>query len=219
MMIFFKEPRKISPSDLRENHWRETKKLFSYSSVLIFLVAFVFLNGAILTVINNFPIVLDSLWGASDSLKTALLLGIIVASVFGGIIGGWLADRFGSKKTLIWIALFWTIMLTLLALAHDFSQFITTAIVIGFLLGASFAVARVFMSHLAPSNRSNLAFAYFNVIERASALVAPLVWGLAVSGFMGLGSVRYRLALVSMAILIGLSLPFLTKIKLPDAPY
>ena len=216
MLLFFREPVKNSikiPTEKSAISFAQTKLLFLNRNVLLFLVSFIFLNGAILTFINNSPIILDNLWQVPDITKTFILLIAIIASVFGSITGGYFIDCFGSKKTLIYITIGWIIMMPISALISTLSYYIVASIITGFLLGANMTTARVLMSNLAPLSRHNLAFAYFTIIEKTSMFVGPILWGLIVSGFMVLGPWRYRLAIISMALLIVLSLPILLKVK------
>ena len=69
------------------------------------------------------------------------------------------------------------------------------------------------MAYLAPAKNNNLAFSYFNLIERASSLVGPIVWGVVVSGFVSMGSYRYRLATLAVTAFIALGLWSLSKVK------
>jgi len=218
MLLFFKEPEKetfdISPSESRsESCFSKTKKLFQEPDLLMFLVAFAFFNGAIITIANNFPIILEKVWNTPDTVKTLILLAMTTASIIGSITAGHMTDRWNGKRILIGIIIGWVFIVPLSAIMLDFTYYIVTAIIAGFLIGANISVSRAVMSMLVPNEHRNLGFSYFNIMERASTLIGPIVWGLVVSGFVSFGSARYRIALVSMAILISLSLPFLTKIK------
>ena len=81
----------------------ETKLLFSLSSVGFFLLAYFLFNDAILTASNNFPIFLEQVWHVSDTTKTYILLGILITSAIGGTLSGYIADKLGHKRTLIFI--------------------------------------------------------------------------------------------------------------------
>ena len=212
MLLFFqepfKQPQKISLAHELKNLGLETKALLSYGSVAVFLGAYFLFNDAIVTASNNFPIFMEQVWKVSDTIKTYILLGIIIASAIGGIVSGYLADRFGHKRTLIFVLCGWVFILPFLGLVRNFSLFIVTAVLMGFWFGANWAVSRSVMAYLAPPNKHNLVFSYFTLAERASSFLGPITWGLIVSNLISLGSLRYRIAAVAVTgfIIIGLFL-------------
>ena len=109
MLIFFREPKrpkeKLQFISRIKEMITETKLLFSLSSVSLFLIAFFLFNDAILTASNNFSIFLEQVWHVSDTTKTYILLGVLTTSAVGGILSGYIADRFGHKRTLMFILL------------------------------------------------------------------------------------------------------------------
>jgi MFS-type transporter involved in bile tolerance (Atg22 family) len=66
----------------------------------LFLLAYFFFNDAIITSQNNFPIYVQRVFGVSDSIKSILLIGILLTSVLGAFLSGLVADKIGLKKTL-----------------------------------------------------------------------------------------------------------------------
>src|SRR3989338_7700611 len=217
MLIFFKEPtrirNKLSIKSNLKNVLTETKMLFKLSSVSFFLLAYFLFNDAVLTASNNFPIFLEQVWHVSDTVKTYILLGVLITSAIGGALGGIIADRFGHKRTLVFILIGWIILLPLLGIINNFTIFIIATVIMGLWFGSNWTVSRSLMSHIAPKGKHNLVFAYFGLAERASALLGPVVWGLIVSGFISMGSFRYRLAVVVIAIFIVVGLFMLLKVK------
>ena len=216
-LIFFKEPHKNSgPYSLRtetKKFWRESIDLFLYPGMLAFLIAFFFLNDAVLTAANNFPIFLERVWEVSDTIKTYILLGALVTSSVGGIISGLIADKIGHKKTLVAIMIGWIFIVPTLAFIKDFKVFVIAAILMGFWFGANWAVSRSVMGYLAPQGKHNLAFAFFGLMERASSFVGPIVWGLIATNLTSLGSGRYRIAMVSLTVFIILGLIALLRVR------
>ena len=202
MLLFFEEaPRhslRLSALAVAKKTFHESRGLFISSGVAIFFLSYFLFNDAILTAANNFPIFLEQVWRISDATKTYLLLGILVTSAMGGALAGFIADRFGHKRTLGWILSGWVLLLPLVGLIVDFSWFVVATVLMGFWFGATWAVSRSVMAYVAPHGRRNLAFAYFGLAERASSLVGPLAWGAIVSGLVSIGSDRYRIAILSL---------------------
>lgn len=219
MLIWFREPARlgkpavISLQVVYTKVLQETKQLAVLPGVAVFLITYFLLNDAILTAANNFPIYLSQVWGLSDIIKTYILLGIIVTSGIGGLVSGLLADRFGHKRTLIYVTVGWLVIFPLIALVENLVLFVVVTTIMGFWFGSHWAVSRSVMAYLAPSGGHNLAFAYFSLVERSSSFVGPIFWGLMVGGFTLADGSEYRvtLALLSLFILVGLF--FLTRVK------
>ena len=217
MLLFFYEPRCIHEKMSFRNHLQSsiaaTKLLISSSSVALFLLAYFLFNDAILTATNNFAIFLEQVWHVSDTIKTYILLGILVTSAIGGTISGFFADKFGQKKTLMIILSGYLVLFPLLALLTNFILMIIIAMFFGLWYGAMWTVSRSMMSCIAPQGRHNLAFAYFGLAERASSLLGPIIWGLIVSGFVSWGSVRYRIAVIAVTFFIIAGMVVLSKVR------
>lgn len=220
MLLFFKEPKKSSSENFKldikqefKNIFTETKSLFKYPGVALFMLAYFLFNDAILTASNNFPIFLEQVWGVSDTVKTGILLGILITSGLGGLIGGNIADRFGHKRTLVFIISGWILILPIVGFVTNFTLFIIATTLMGFWFGSNWAVSRSVMSYLAPTNKHNLTFAYFGLVERASSFVGPIVWGAVVSGFVSLGNDRYRYATLAVTFFIAFGLVALVRVR------
>ena len=217
MLIFFREPKKdVGKLNLRleiKNIFKETRGLLAFPSVAFFLVSYFLFNDAILTAANNFPIFLEQVWQVSDTTKTYILLGILITSAIGGTLSGFLADRFGHKRTLMIILVGWVFILPLVGLLTNFLLFVISTTFMGFWFGANWAVSRSVMSYVAPQGKHNLAFAYFGLAERASSFIGPIVWGLVVSNLISIGSDRYRIATLAITGFIVLGLFALARVK------
>jgi UMF1 family MFS transporter len=209
MLIFFKEPEKRKEKTTikteLKNAWIKTKDIFSYSSISFFLVSYFLFNDAVLTASYNFPIFLEQVWHISDTAKTYILLGILITSAIGGTLSGIIADKFGHKRTLMWLLYGWVIILPAVALSTNFKLLIAITTLMGFWYGANWAVSRSVMSYLAPKGKHNLVFAYFGLAERASSFIGPIIWGLTISSLILLGSIRYRIAtlVITLFVLLG----------------
>jgi len=217
MLIFFKEPKKVLQKTSLKASIKETivetKILTSMSSLVFFLLAYFLFNDAILTAANNFPIFLEQVWHISDTIKTYLMLGILVMCAIGGGLSGMIADKFGHKRTLMVILCGWVIILPVIALINNFTLFVTFAIIMGLWFGASWTVSRSVMSYIAPKGKHNLAFAYFGLAERASSFIGPIVWGLIATNLVSMGDFRYRFALIAITLFVIIGIFALHKVK------
>ena len=217
MLVFFREPKKPKEklrlgSRLKEMV-TETKLLFSLSSVSLFILAYFLFNDAILTAANNFPIFVEQVWGVSDTVKTYILLGILITSAIGGTVSGFIADKFGHKRTLMFVLVGWVFILPFIGFINNFTLFVIATSIMGLWFGSNWTVSRSVMSYVAPKGKHNLAFAYFGLAERASSFVGPIVWGLIVTNLVSIGSYRYRIATLAVTGFIILGLIALSRVK------
>lgn len=218
MLLFFQEPRRFASEKISlrfglKNLLKETRGLLAFPGVALFIVSYFLFNDAILTGANNFPIFLEQVWHVPDTVKTYILLAILITSAIGGIVSGFLADRFGHKRTLMVVLVGWVFIFPLVGLATNFTLFVIFATLMGFWFGANWAVSRSVMAYIAPEGKHNLAFAYFGLAERASSFVGPIVWGLLVSNLISIGSDRYRVAVLALTGFIILGLFVLARVK------
>lgn len=217
MLLFFREPKKeasgVSLKAEIRSTIQKTRELFLFKGVFLFVLSYFLFNDAILTAINNFPVFLEQVWKISDTTKTYLLLAIMVTSALVGYFGGFLADKLGHKKVLMWIICGWLVIFPSVAFFTNFTLFSIVAIIMGVWYGATWAVSRSTMAYLCPDKRHNLAFAYFGLVERASSFVGPIIWGLVVGNLVSYGPNRYRIAILAITGFIALSIWTLTKVK------
>lgn len=217
MLLFFKEIKVSAPQVEMQSYFKhlkfKTKALFAFPGIGLFLVAYFFFNDAVLTAASNYPIFLQQIWGVSDTIKTLILSCVITTSAIGGLIGGVIADRFGHKRTLLYILVGWLVIMPSVGFAQNIKIFVFFSTIMGFWFGASWTVARSVMAYLAPREHSNLAFSYYNLVERASSFVGPVAWGLIVTSLAHLGSIRYRFATLAVTLFIFFGLWALTYVR------
>lgn len=222
MLLFFKLPREISgqPANkisLREEYrsqWSQFKEFIKIPNMGMFLLAYFFFNDAIITAANNFPIYLQNVFAVGDSVKSALLGGILATSAIGALLSGWVADKIGLKKTLVIVLGSWVVIFPLLGTAANLSVLVVIAVLMGFFFGATWTVARAAMTALCPKDKLNFGFSFYTLAERVSTLVGPLSWGLITTLFIGLGPTRYRIAARFMAVFAAIGLFLLRKVEI-----
>jgi len=197
---------KIDLKQEYKNYFASFWRLVKSPGVGLFLLAFFFFNDAILTAENNFPIYMEQVFHVSDKVKSLLLGGILITSVFGALLAGYLSDKKGLKKTLVAILIIWAIIFPGIGLIKNFAAFTGFAVLMGLLYGATWTVTRAVMAALSPKENLNQAFSYYTLSERFATFVGPITWGLITTGFIHKGPARYQIAIVSLTvfILIGL---------------
>jgi len=213
MMLFYREQHPVQTTTKPQEKY--FKKLFAFlgsSAAASFLLAYFFFNDAVITLSNNYAIVLERMFAAPDATKSLLLLSILISSAIGGVAAGWIAERVGVFKTMVGLIVSWIIMLPLLAVAPSFAIFATLTVIVGLLIGSSYSIARVYLTELLRPEEMTYGFSLFTVFERFASFVGPLAWGTTIV-VVGGGSDGYRAAILAMALLMTIGLFVLLKFK------
>ena len=222
MLLFLKLPKQeriVSHVSLKgeyKNQWNQFKELLKAPSMKLFLLSYFFFNDAVITASNNFPIYLENVYAVSDRVKAILLISITLTALFGALGAGWMADKIGIKKMLTIILGSWIAVFPLLGFAPNFSFFVVCVILMGFLFGGVATVSRAAMTALCPPSKLNFGFSFYTISERVATLLGPLAWGLITSLLVDLGSVRYRIAAIFMAVFIIIGFCLMRKVEIKE---
>ncbi len=116
----------------------------------------------------------------------------IIGSIGSGIISDWI----GYKRTMMGVFLSWILCLFGASLAMPPFHWMIGALA-GISLGSTWVVSRALVVSIVPREMTGEAFGLFNLIGYVSAAVGPIVWGLLLLVLGHLGTLGYRLALMS----------------------
>lgn len=133
-------------------------------SVTSALAGFIF--GFDTVVISGAEKKIQQLWNLTEQLHGIALGAALYGTVIGALVGGWPAERFGRKKTLLWIGLLYLLSAIGSALATDVYTFIVARFIGGLGVGVSTVAAPMFISEIAPpAKRGRLAGMFqFNIV-------------------------------------------------------
>src|SRR3981081_391824 len=125
-----------------------------------------FLFGFDTVVISGAEKTIQSLWGLSPGLHGVAMASALYGTVVGSLLGGWPADRFGRKATLLWIGVLYFVGAVGSALAPNVATFIAARVIGGLGIGISTVVAPMYISEIAPpKHRGRLAGMFqFNIV-------------------------------------------------------
>src|SRR5258706_1984686 len=109
---------------------------------------------------------IQALWGLSPGLHGIAMASALYGTVVGSLLGGWPADRFGRKATLLWIGVLYFVGAVGSALATNVVTFIVARFIGGLGIGISTVVAPMYISEIAPPKyRGRLAGMFqFNIV-------------------------------------------------------
>jgi sugar porter (SP) family MFS transporter len=125
-----------------------------------------FLFGFDTVVISGAEKTIQSLWGLSPGLHGIAMASALYGTVVGSLIGGWPADRFGRKATLLWIGVLYFLGAVGSGLAPNVATFIVARVIGGLGIGISTVAAPLYISEIAPPRqRGRLAGMFqFNIV-------------------------------------------------------
>ena len=125
-----------------------------------------FLFGFDTVVISGAEKTIQALWGLSPTLHGIAMASALYGTIVGSLIGGWPADRFGRKATLLWIGVLYFVGAVASAFATNVEIFIAARVIGGLGIGISTVVAPMYISEIAPAKqRGRLAGMFqFNIV-------------------------------------------------------
>lgn len=129
----------------------------SYSSRLFYwaltsaLAGFIF--GFDTVVISGAEQRIQELWGLSAGVHGLAMSMALWGTVLGALIGGWPTDRFGRKKTLLWIGVLYFVSAIGSAFAPEINTFIIARFIGGVGIGISTIAAPLYISEIAPAKK------------------------------------------------------------------
>lgn len=220
IMLWFREKEVSSPLGKVKIHDEYAKIFQTIRSILlnrnlVFLLAGYFLfSDALLTFSNNFPLFLEKVFGASDTIKTYLTAGILTLSAIGSVIVGKISDKKGSKRTLVWLIICWSLLFPIIAFAPSFKLVIIACLIAGFFYGPMGGTSRMMVSELTHRSVEASSFSFYILAERFATLIGPIIWSVVLTSTSSFGKISYSYAILSMGVITFVSLFFVRKIKL-----
>ncbi|MGA2173658.1 MAG: sugar porter family MFS transporter [Verrucomicrobiota bacterium] len=125
-----------------------------------------FLFGFDTVVISGAEQKIQSLWGLSAGIHGIAMASALYGTVLGSLLGGWPADRFGRKATLLWVGVLYVISAVGSGYAWNVQSFIAARFIGGLGIGISTVAAPLYISEISPpACRGRLAGMFqFNIV-------------------------------------------------------
>jgi UMF1 family MFS transporter len=180
------------------------KGLKSNYTALLFLIAYLFYNDGVQTVI-----VVSAQFGKHElGLEMALILQVILMVQFvafaGALLFGKIAKLISNKWAIVVSLVVWCIILLYAYLfLFDVNGFIFLSVLIAIVLGGTQALSRSLFSLLIPQNNEAEYFSIYEISEKGTSWVGPALFGLVLQFTQS-----YRFAILSLILffIIGLIL-------------
>ena len=177
-----------------------------------FLIGRFFYSDAVNTVIVVMSVVVVKTMGLSEATANVVLLMLTFVAIVMSFVWGWLADRQGPKKTLVWVLISWAVGLVLGGVAIGFGAaglvpFLVAGAILGSGLGGVQVADRVLMVRLSPPEKIGEFFGIYGLVGKGSQVVGQILYGALIFLLLDtLGNGAYQVAVLSLLItmLIGL---------------
>lgn len=156
------------------------RELRSYPMTMLFLIAYLFYNDGIQTVMFAASVYGIKELQLSESVLIATILVVQFVAFGGALLFGRIATRVGAKRTilsglLVWIAV---IVIGWFLPKGEAIPFLVMASIIGVVLGGTQALSRSLYSQLVPHGREAEFYSLYQAAERGTSWFGTAVFGL-----------------------------------------
>jgi UMF1 family MFS transporter len=178
------------------------KDMRNYPVTMTFLVAYLFFNDGIQTVITSASVYGDKQLGFGTSVLIATILMVQFVAFGGALLFGKLAERTGSQKVILGGLVIWMVIVSVAYFLPTgrVVPFLLLAAGIGIVLGGTQALSRSFFSQLIPRGREAEYFSLYQACERGTSWLGTLVFGVV---HQWTGSYRPAIFALIMFFLVG----------------
>lgn len=228
LFLLFSLPAFIFVPDRRVRSPRPVRLRATYRNVLVtvrnirrypglgtFMLATILYTDASNTAAANMALYGREVFAMEQGAIRNLLLFSTVFAVIGAAGFGFLTDRLGPKRTLLLVLVIWLGAILLAVVAVAPWMLLMAGPLVGVALGSTFVASRVMLMALSPAEKLGEFFGFYTLGGRLSAVSGPFITAVILTVFDDLGSTAYRLAIASLAVIVGLGLVFL--LRVPDA--
>ncbi len=150
-------------------------------------------------------------WGISDQKVENVSSALVVGELIGALLGGWVANRFGRRMTLIWVAIGYAVTCILQGFAVSADMLLVVRLFLGLTIGVSLVAVPVFIAESVAARTRGSALVAYQV-----ATVVGIILGYLVAAALADldNAINWRIMLGIAAVPAMVILPFL--MRLPE---
>ncbi|MCX7097644.1 MAG: MFS transporter [Methylococcales bacterium] len=185
------------------------KEAAHFRDLLWFLITLGIYQSGVSTVVVLAAVYAQEVMGFDTQSLIVLIMVVNVTAAVGAFICGHVQDRMGSVPTLAVTLVIWIVAVIAALLASEPAHMWIAGNIIGLAMGASQAVGRALVSKFSPTARAGEFLGLWGVVNRLSAIVGPLSYGLI--NYLSHGN--HRMSLLSTLAFFILGLLMLAKVN------
>jgi UMF1 family MFS transporter len=177
-------------------------ELRNYPQTLLFLLAYLFFNDGIQTVISSASLYGIEALGFETSQMIITILVVQFVAFGGALLFGAIAGRVGARRTVLGGIVMWTLVVAFAYFVPRgaFVTWLVCAVAIGTVMGGTQALSRSLYSQLVPRGRESEFFSFYQAMERGTSWFGTLAFGLM---FQLTGSYRPAILITIVFFVIG----------------
>ncbi|MEN8115158.1 MAG: MFS transporter [Actinomycetota bacterium] len=185
--------------------WKTSRQLARFPQLLLFVVAFLFYNDGVQTVIKITPVFASETLELSATTIAAVFIVIQLVAFFGALLFGRLSSTLGTKRTILVSIGGWTLVTIggYLLPEGETIPFLGVGALAGLVLGGTQALSRSLYASMIPEDASAEFFGFYSVFSKFSSIFGPLIF--AAVG-IATGSARLSILFLTVFFLIGAAL-------------
>jgi len=185
------------------------KEAARFRDLIRFLITLGVYQSGVSTVVVLAAIYAQEVMGFDTQSLIILIMVVNVTAAVGAFICGHLQDRIGSVPTLAITLLIWIIAIVVALFASKTAHMWIAGNIIGVAMGASQSVGRALVSKFSPTERAGEFLGLWGLVNRLSAIVGPLSYGLINYWSNG----NHRMSLLSTLLFFIVGLVLLAKVN------
>ncbi len=184
-----------------------------YPQTKLFLLAYLFFNDGIQTVIGNSSLYGIEELGFPQSTVLAVFLFVQFTAFFGARSFGAMAGRLGAWRTVLVGIGVWTVIVVAAYVvpAGSLPPFLALAFGIGMVLGGTQALSRSLYSQLIPAGKEAEYFSLYQAMERGTSWFGTLIFGLVYQA-----TYSYRAAILALIVFFVLGGALLSRVRMRE---
>ncbi len=156
------------------------KDMRNYPVTITFLLAYLFFNDGIQTVIASSSTFGSEELGFGQSTLIATILLVQFVGFAGALVFGKAAEKYGARRVILVGLVIWMAIVSVAYFLpeREVAPFLVLAVAIGLVLGGTQALARSFFSLLIPKGKEAEYFSFYHACERGTSWFGTLTFGL-----------------------------------------
>jgi MFS transporter, UMF1 family len=186
-----------------------------------FIVGRFFYSDGVNTAIAVMSLFTINAVGFTESEALGVLIGLTVVAVLASFGWGYLADRWGPKRTLLTVLASWVLGLLIIGLFPNKAVFLLAGAILGSGLGGTAVTDRLLLLRLTSPARVGEMFGLFGLAGKFSAVIGPIAFGAIVFLLVDQvepRAVAYQIAILSLLVLMVIGYWIVRGVPEPPAP-
>jgi UMF1 family MFS transporter len=155
------------------------KQARAFPMTLLFLIAYLFFNDGVQTVIYASSLYASGQLGFGSNVLIMIILIVQFVAFGGALLFGRIAQRYGSQRTILGALLVWIVIVcgAFFLPAKQLVPVLAFGVAVGIVLGGTQALSRSLYSQFVPKGREAEYFSLYQACERGTSWLGTLAFG------------------------------------------